>query len=70
MKAKKVFERIFTTIQIIFNFVFGGVTLIQLGIVLFDHYASVDWSLVWAQVLLMIGWNVLNCFIRHLFRNY
>ncbi len=69
--AKKVFERIFSTIQIVINVVFGGITLVQLGIVLFDTYATIrSWDLCIAQVGLMVGWNLINGYIRKLIRNY
>lgn len=69
--AKKVMERIFTTIQIVLNVLFAGVCIAQFCVAIFDRYASVSsWDLVIVQVMLIVGINLINSGIRKLIRNY
>ena len=69
--AKKVFDRIFKTIQIVINAIMGAFTiLISFGSLFTDSWNYNIWTCVGICILAMTGFNVLNVYIRKLINNY
>ena len=70
--AKKVFYRIFTTIQIVVNAIFGGICGTAAIVFTFVNSNQVQLdedTFTWALGMLIV-FNVVNAYIRRLVNNY
>ena len=70
--AKKVFYRIFTIIQIVFNVLFGGICGVASIVFTFvnSNQTQLDETAFGWALGLLIVFNVVNAYIRRLVKNY